>query len=448
MIESLPKQASAKAAIGVAAVALGFVTAVDQRLAAVIAAIPVVIALLAITRGEFERGLLLATILISGTAGVVRLVNVGPATGMAVLTATTLLATIPFWLLNPWAVRLIPGFLRAFIGWAAVVFIVYPPSKTSVQNLMVFAIFGGLIAISRYLAGQGEAFGEQVNRAMLVAGWTASVLYTASIVTGGIGSSDVIAARAFALFALVALGWALAQHRYYRRHGWLAVILFLLIAASLSRGALGAATGMVALTWLDFRSLGSWIRATIIAVVSVWALAFAVNHVTALHDRFYQGDVRSYGGIALNTSGREGVWSTVWNDWKQSPWIGRGVGSGDDLTARLYELPGGGGAGNIHNDYLRVLHDTGIIGLILWSLALFGLLRQTYRSAHRDAPPRAAAISWASYLGLFGVALAMITDNPLIYLFVMAPLGVLIGLALGDRSSQAIDGTAEAMRGD
>ena len=370
VIEGLAKQATAAAAIGFAAAALGILSVGDQRLAVLTVGALSLVAFLAATSGEFERGLLLATIVISGTAGIIRVVNLGPTTGLGVLTAATLLAMIPFWLLNPWAIRLVPGFLRAFIGWTLVVFIVYTPSKAGVQNLMVFVIFASVVAISRYLAERDPAFGGQVDQAMLVAGWIAAALYTASVVIGGLGSGAVIAARAFALFALVVLGWALAQHRYHRRHGWLAVILFLLIAASLSRGALGAATAMVALSWLDFRSLASWARAVAIGVVCVWAFVFAVGHFAALHDRFYQGDVRSYGGFSLNTSGREGVWGIVWKDWTVSPWIGRGVGSGDDLTARVYELPGGGGTGNVHNDYLRVLHDTGIVGLILWAAAL------------------------------------------------------------------------------
>jgi hypothetical protein len=37
----------------------------------------------------------------------------------------------------------------------------------------------------------------------------------------------------------------------------------------------------------------------------------------------------------------------------------------------------------------------------------------------------------AAFLSLIGVAIAMITDNPLDYLFVMGPLGVLVGLSMG-----------------
>ena len=37
----------------------------------------------------------------------------------------------------------------------------------------------------------------------------------------------------------------------------------------------------------------------------------------------------------------------------------------------------------------------------------------------------------AAFLSLIAVAIAMITDNPINYLFVMGPLGVLAGLANG-----------------
>ncbi|MNT90185.1 hypothetical protein D3C72_2310390 [compost metagenome] len=43
----------------------------------------------------------------------------------------------------------------------------------------------------------------------------------------------------------------------------------------------------------------------------------------------------------------------------------------------------------------------------------------------------AAAIHLAAILALFGVAISMATDNPLVYVFVMAPFGILVGASLG-----------------
>jgi hypothetical protein len=37
---------------------------------------------------------------------------------------------------------------------------------------------------------------------------------------------------------------------------------------------------------------------------------------------------------------------------------------------------------------------------------------------------------WGAYLALVGIALEMIVDNPVIEVDVMAPLGILIGIAL------------------
>jgi hypothetical protein len=47
----------------------------------------------------------------------------------------------------------------------------------------------------------------------------------------------------------------------------------------------------------------------------------------------------------------------------------------------------------------------------------------------------------AAALGVIGVLLAMLTDNVIVYVFVMGPLGVLLGAGLG------ADGGSERLRG-
>jgi O-antigen ligase len=206
-------------------------------------------------------------------------------------------------------------------------------------------------------------------------------------------------------------------------------MLFIMILLSLSRGALGAATVMIVLAWFDMRSLISWIKAATIAGLAIVGVLFAVNHVSQLHNRFFSGDVQTVApGVALNTSGRESIWRPVWNDALMSPWIGHGPGTGDSLTAHLSGFAAGqAGAGNVHNDYLRMFHDYGLVGLFLWLATLSVLLVGLYRASGTSGAGR---WQWGAYLALVGIALEMIVDNPVIEVDVMAPLGILIGIAL------------------
>jgi O-antigen ligase len=237
--------------------------------------------------------------------------------------------------------------------------------------------------------------------------------------------------RSFALFALVVFGWALARFRFDRHSGPLALMLFIMIVLSLSRGALAAATVMIALAWLDLRTVGSWLKAATGAALATAAFFIVVGHVQALHSRFYTGDVQQVApGLSINTTGRESIWRPVWNDYLTSPWIGHGPGSGDSLTARLsgFATDNTLGSGNVHNDYLRVLHDFGVIGLAAWVVVLLYLLGRLYRAARSRRGK--VTWQWAAWLALIGISLEMVVDNPMIEVDVMVPLAILIGAAL------------------
>jgi hypothetical protein len=66
-------------------------------------------------------------------------------------------------------------------------------------------------------------------------------------------------------------------------------------------------------------------------------------------------------------------------------------------------------------------------------------MRNVWRSGGWSGQ-RSAAVPLASLLALAGVLIASITDNAIIYPFVMTPLAVLVGAGLGPR----LDGSAGA----
>ena len=111
------------------------------------------------------------------------------------------------------------------------------------------------------------------------------------------------------------------------------------------------------------------------------------------------------------------------------PVIGAGLGSSQSALQEFDSET----VGHPHNDYLRVWHDGGWIGVAFLVIALFYWLavlgRQWYRNARRlsDHPE----VDLAAFLVLLGVMLSSVTDNGLVYSFVMALSGLLVGSALG-----------------
>jgi O-antigen ligase len=128
------------------------------------------------------------------------------------------------------------------------------------------------------------------------------------------------------------------------------------------------------------------------------------------------------------------MWDTTIGSWQEAPWFGHGMGSAAVLMEETYGLE------HPHNDYLRVLHDLGLVGLSLWVLGLLKLLSHEYRqwrweyyAQHKSE----AIVHKAAFLSLAAFIMSMATDNSISYLFVMLPLGITLGASAGLFSSRA-----------
>ncbi|MGH3430023.1 MAG: O-antigen ligase family protein, partial [Terriglobales bacterium] len=153
---------------------------------------------------------------------------------------------------------------------------------------------------------------------------------------------------------------------------------------------------------------------------------------------FYTGDLvhvnlgafgASVGTVTLNSEGRGELWATTWDSFLTSPLIGHGAGNSDELITRIY----GSVDGHPHNDYLRLLNDYGVIGLGLWTWAYLALFRATsraWRLAVSMGKRRAELFHLSATLALITLGLTMITDNVMIYLYIMAPIGILVGMSI------------------
>jgi O-antigen ligase len=210
---------------------------------------------------------------------------------------------------------------------------------------------------------------------------------------------------------------------------WQAIIITLVIGASLSRLALGIALALFPLSQASLGNVFGWLRTILSVVLVVGSSYLAITHIASLHDRFFEGDTRlQVGGAAINVTGREFLWRITLDSWRESPWVGKGAGSAEELVRRVSpdnEHP--------HNDYLRVLHDYGVVGLGLWLLTIVNLLWATWkawaRASYADNPE--AQPHLAAFLSLVAFAAGMITDNVIVYVFVTAPLGILVGASIG-----------------
>ena len=297
-------------------------------------------------------------------------------------------------------------------------------SENGVQQTSVYLGFAAAIAVGALYSRRGTAgrFLEVTGLVMGLVGIAATVTFLLGVPLWG--------DRSYALAATVAVA-ALVPVRSER---WLVRLapyaLTAGIAASLSRTATAIAVLLLAFSVLRSRHgmRGARIALSLVALATLGVLAFL--SLPSLRDRFLVGDNGvMINGVALNTSGRTQIWALVIEDALRAPWIGQGAGTSSDLIARQFP-----NIGQPHNEFLRLWHDFGLIGLTLFTAGYLVLLIGAFRRVRR-ADQGARAVHWAAVLGLLSFGVAALTDNPAIYPFVMIPLGTVVGLSVGRRDA-------------
>lgn len=337
--------------------------------------------------------------------------------------------------------------LRWFVAWTVISFIWYPTTIDGFQNVTVFVMF---VALAAATAGVGhlipraeERFYRWFDRAMFLA----IGVYLVSVVLDGLESDLILEPRAFALFALlgVARGLSLVRYGSRARGALMAIAAMSAIFFSLSRTALAIAVILIPLAWLDRRSMSRRVGVLLTIGLVLGLFAFAATVVRPLEERFNELDRVKVGGVTISVSGRGKFWTATWRSWEESPWVGHGAGSAEYLPLKY--LPRYSAYSHPHNDYLRILHDYGIVGGVLWLIGGFVLLRATKRAwrAVASHDRSQAGVHLSAVLGMTALALAMITDNVVIYVFFMAPLAMLVGFSLGRGSADATSAARPVM---
>ncbi|MDP9235081.1 MAG: O-antigen ligase family protein [Actinomycetota bacterium] len=372
-----------------------------------------------------------------------RLVAVGPVTLLGALTivyaVVGILLSIGHRSSRSAALTLRP-FLW-FVAWTAISFMWYSPTIESLQNVAVFVTFA---ALARATAGvfavaprsSHDAF-KWFDRAI----YLSVFLYLVTVVVDGPGTDLFLSARGFALFGMLGVARGLAVFRYESRRGaFMIAVVIVAVMLSLSRTALAICLLLVPLAWLDRRSIPRRMVVVLAIGLAVGLFVFAATSFGPLAERFAEPDKSKVGGVTLSVSGRDKFWSATWQSWLQSPWIGHGAGSAEFLPARYLPEGWGSSYSHPHNDYLRLLHDYGVVGAGLWVVAFVFLVRRTrqkwWAAARSGAESRTVHLQ--AVLSMTALALAMITDNVIVYAYLIAPLAILVGASLAREPEELV----------
>jgi O-antigen ligase len=113
---------------------------------------------------------------------------------------------------------------------------------------------------------------------------------------------------------------------------------------------------------------------------------------------------------AVNWQGRETLWGILWLVFVQSPLIGSGLGAASAaLEATL-------GEGAPHNEYLRLAVDVGVLGFVLFALAMAAWTRAVLRAAREGKDdPLTQELALPALAAIASLAVIATTDNAFDY---------------------------------
>lgn len=292
------------------------------------------------------------------------------------------------------------------------------PTMEGAQNIAAYIGFLGSMSLVAL-----NVTPRWVDKWMSVAAKLAVIAGLFALVAFATGSTVGYSERAFGMIALVYMAILIPA----RGTGFLVWVgpLIVVIAAVLSLSRTSTVICAAMLVLLTLRQ-GRGIR-PFKTVALLGAIGFAVNWLITSYapfrERFTQGDgALQVGGLSINTSGRTNIWDIVITNAGLSPVFGHGPGSSSLLLSSMFP-----NISHPHNDYIRIYHDFGVVGLVLFVVGMLVLFRRVTRKALADNNP----VHWSASIGIVATLLAAFTDNVFVYAFVMVPLGIVVGLSLG-----------------
>jgi O-antigen ligase len=388
------------------------------------------------------QGLALVVLFASGLVDLARAVPFGPVTSQAVLTAAyfcsgALLILIVPARTFPIELRYLP--LLTFWLWAVSSLAWTSAFREGVQNVLVIGTMLLMFLLSDAIGATEPSFAFWLEKQLLRSVLLAVVVYGFSVLWFGKGTDEVIGARSFGLFALFGVAHNLARWRYGSRAGlFYAIAITLLIGLSESRLSLGIAVVLFPLSQFPTHRFFHTFRAFGVLCLAAICSYSGFLYSETLQMRFFAGDASlRIGDIAINGSGRAALWKATTRSIEESPVFGKGAGSAEALiSAQFAEL------GHPHSDYLRITHDYGAVGVTVWAVAIIVLVAVLWRRwRFLDLRDRGKArIHLTALLALLAFMLEMTVENSLVYVYVTAPLGLIVGSAFGIRLTRRVPG--------
>lgn len=159
-------------------------------------------------------------------------------------------------------------------------------------------------------------------------------------------------------------------------------------------------------------------------------IALQLFYTSAFQQRFFRearsGTVEELMQGDISGEGRFEAWPVIWDEAWRRPTLGAGVGSAYEFVPKVWDE-----MHHVHNDYLRIGFEFGLVGLGLFLAVILWQQWVLYRYI-AQSEGIVQTVFTAAWLGIWAMLITCITDNTIVYnVFYTDPLFALLGGAFG-----------------
>lgn len=335
----------------------------------------------------------------------------------------------------------VPIPMLLFVMWSGLLLVLHP-SVQGLQNWLVWLLFPLTVTLVSAQTSQGTP--ARLHRWWRIAGVFTAAAYLAICAVNGLGSDQSVlyVARPAGWTAVTAMAFLVPWAAIVGAPRWPSLLQFLASGASLTRGSTGVAAVLLMGLAASGRKRGTKIRIFVVGLLVALGAYVGIQNVPAFRERFVNGDqALNFRGVSLNTSGRSNLWKATYDAAQDHIWVGHGPGQSQYLIERLFIT-----ISHPHNEYLRFLYDTGLIGLTLWVLGMVLMLHKAWQRYQRAEFATDRAAHLAGVLAVTTFLLGSMTDNLSVSISFALAIGTLIGVSQGREGASVDGGSSQPLR--
>jgi O-antigen ligase len=303
------------------------------------------------------------------------------------------------------------------------------------QNTLVWAIFAlTIFALPYWITPEDSRRAHSILSIVVVTVPVTKII----IFYSGV---DFYGRASYAIVAVVLLAFAVSQ----RPQAWVGyltpwLLLYSVLLCNVRSASVIAALLMIVSVWQwPLPSLARTTLSFAVAAVSgAMVFLFVGDRLSASGDAGlaqFLGEDNILAGIA--TTNRGAAWAYILENLpEKTNWWGQGAGHSSFLADQLL------GIHHPHNEYLRIFFDLGWVGLTVFLLGSLAMLVSSFMNWRKTR----TGLALTSVIAIVVVALMAVTDNPIVYAYIMSPVAILVATGLVAREND-VSVTGNSSRG-